>query len=288
MANPIFKILLFLAVSLIKRAYKSLNVFLKDGIPVFCYRYLRCQQLIAMFSIGMRYACMKTSILTSLMICIHVCGQSQSIATDTLEDTYTSLRTKPYEIAYVAAGLNLKDEMSFGNTGWPTVEFLNGVLIRYKFNQLSLRLNASFFESESAEHARFCINCVAGSSTAKNYRIGAGLQWTPLVKKELLYAFLDCNYKQRQEDTRILDSRAGSSTGYAVHAKVRGLDLVAGLGAKLRIYKNFYCSGEIAYNQYIAKNKQRAIQSITQDTSSETNPYHFDTFLARLYLSLVF
>ncbi len=231
---------------------------------------------------------MKKGIFIILISCVHVCGQAQPVAADTLEDTYTSLRAKPYEIAYGVAGLNVKDEMSFGNSGGPSVEFLNAVLVRYKFNKLSLRFNASFFEDQSREYAALCINCQYGNATAKNYRIGAGLQWTPFRKNEFLYTFMDCNYKLRREDTWILEVKSGSANNYAIHAKVSGLDMVAGLGTKVRLYKSFYCSGEVGYNQYIAKNKQRTVQTSTQQSSSQTDPYHFDTFLARLYFSLIF
>ncbi len=231
---------------------------------------------------------MKTWLLILLLMCGYFYAQSQPVAADTLENTYTSLTAKPYEIAYGVAGLNVKDEMGFGNTGGPSVEFLNALLVRYKFNKLSLRLNASFFEDQSREDAALCINCQYGSATAKNYRIGAGLQWTPFRKNELLYTFVDCNYKLRRESTWILDVSSGSANNYAIHAKVSGLDMVAGLGTKVRIYRNFYCSGEVAYNQYIAENKKRTVQTLTQQSSSQTDPYHFDTFLARLYFSLVF
>lgn len=231
---------------------------------------------------------MKKWLLLLFMMRGYVYAQPQRVATDTLADTYTSLRAKPYEIAYGVAGLNVKDEMSFGNTGGPSVEFLNAVLVRYKFNKLSLRLNASFFEDQSREDAALCINCQYGSATAKNYRIGAGLQWTPFRKNEFLYTFLDCNYKLRREDTWIMEVRSGSANNYAVHAKVSGLDMITGLGTKVRIYRNFYCSGEVGYNQYIAKNNQQTVQTRTQQSSGQTDPYHFDTFLSRLYFSLVF
>lgn len=231
---------------------------------------------------------MKTGLLILLLVAGYAQAQPQPVPADSLQDSYTSPRARPYEIAYVAAGINLKDEMSFGNTGGPSVEFLNGVLVRYKFNQLSLRLNGSFFEEQSREYAAICISCQYGSATAKNYRIGAGLQWTPFTKRELLYGFVDGNYKLRREDTWILEVNAGSARNYSVHAKVSGLDLVAGLGTKIRLYKNGYCSAEFAYNQYIAENKQRTIQTPTQDVSSRTSPYRFNTFLARLYFSMTF
>lgn len=215
-------------------------------------------------------------VLILLILCGQVYAQSQEIATDTIGDAYPSIRAKPYEIAFAAASLNVKDEMIFENSGESSLELLNGALFRYRLRRLSLRFNASFFENES------------GRSSAKNFRIGPGLQWTPFLKKELLYVFMDCNYKSRRENTTILDVTSVSVNSYAVHARLNGLDMLAGLGTKLRIYKNFYCTVEAAYNQYFAKNKKQTVEYFTRQSSTQTTPYYFDTVVARLYFSLVF
>ncbi len=231
---------------------------------------------------------MKTKFLIILIICIKVCGYSQAVDADTIIDTFVSARSQPFEIGFTFASVNARNEIMFSNPDEPCLELLNGILFRYKFNKLSLRINFSFNEKQSSKNPMDIADYQFGKSECKSFKIGAGLQWTPLIKKELIYLFLDCNYKSRNENSEIVNIVASYYTFQTIHSKAEGLDMVGGLGTKLRIYKNFYFSMEGGFNQFFGINKKKTIQVSTPKSSTQIVPYRFDTILLRFYLSLTF
>ncbi len=214
--------------------------------------------------------------------------KSQETTTDTISDLPTS-RPKPYEIAYTFFGMNLKNELMFSNSNEPTFEFLNGILVRYKFNRFSLRLNASLSKIHNVkEYPSNCIDCSYGNAESKNYKIGIGGQFTPLKKKELIYSYFDLSYKSRKENGVIVDVKDTSFTFNNYHTKTNGLDFILGIGTKVKIYKNFYFTGEIGYNYYIAESKIKNRDIKTEQLSYQSVPISFQTILGKLYLSLMF
>lgn len=214
--------------------------------------------------------------------------KSQEIISDTISDL-PSIRVKPYEIAYTFFAINLKNEIKFSNSNEPTLEFLNGILVRYKFNRLSLRINASI-----AKINREYLNIydVTDYSYAKaqtiNYKIGIGTQITPLKKKEFIYSYVDISYKKRNENGLIIDTKTTSATYNNYHTTTSGLDLILGIGSKVKLYKCFYISGEVGYNYYLAESKIKNIDISTKQSCYHSIPITFHTILGKFYLSLIF
>ena len=202
------------------------------------------------------------------------------------------------DVAYTCLTVNFKDELMFSSAHVPMYEFLNGILCRYKFNKSSLRLNASFSSQQNKKDSPIYPKTLAnnesyGEASAKNYKIGLGMQWTPFKEKELIYSYIDIGYKNRQEVKTVttLDNQVYTVKNY--HTKINGVDCIVGLGTKIKVYKNFYFSGEFGYNYYLAENEDKVLTSvintpIINEETYQTSIYYFHTFISKLYLSLTF
>ena len=211
--------------------------------------------------------------------------KSQEILTDTIGDLPVA---KPYELAYTFFGVNAKNELIFSNA--PTFEFLNGILVRYKFDRFSLRLNASLSKIRNVKE--YSLNYSDGSYgnyQSRNYKIGVGGQFTPFKTKELIYSYFDLSYKRRRENgTVVVEEKDTANTFNGYQAKTNGLDFIFGIGTKIKIYRNFYFTGEVGYNYYYAKSDIQNSDVKTKQVSFYSTPITFQTIIGKMYLSLMF
>lgn len=221
-----------------------------------------------------------------ILIFISIDVKSQETPIDTLNDL-ASVRQRPYEIAYTFLGINSKSEIMFSNR--VPIEILNGILIRYKFNRLSLRLSASLSKFRNTkEYTQNCSACTYGNAELKNYKIGIGTQFTPFKKKELIYSYFDLSYKRRRENGTIVDVKDTVFTFDHYRTITDGLDFILGVGTKIKIYKNFYFSSELGYDYYFAKSKIKTVDVNSNELSHKTTPLTFQEVLGKIYLSLTF
>jgi hypothetical protein len=226
--------------------------------------------------------------MKKLIWLILICNSAELKCQEDLADTISDLckvNPKPYEIAYLFLGVDFRNDFLLPVPEYSTCEFLDGILARYKFNRFSLRLNASF--SMNNTNSAYVYNYY-GNVRSKNYRIGVGGQFTPFTKKEWVYGYLDLNCRRKRESGLIIDENSNYTAFNHYDSKITGLDMILGVGTKLKIYRNFYFSGELGYNYYIAKNNTKINNIRTQDMSYQSGSFTFRTVLSRLYLSLIF
>lgn len=224
-----------------------------------------------------------------LYILIFFSVDSFSQDNDTIIDLPTRDTIKHYEIAYCLLGINANSELVFSDPNSPTFEVLNGILLRYKINKFSLRLNASYIRRKyQKDWPLNCSECTYGQSGADDYKLGLGIQFTPMKSKELIYSFLDISYKRRDEVGLIVTSKDTLTTFNNYSTKTNGIDLMLGIGSKLKVYRNIYFSTEIAYNSLISQSNKKSTNQKTGEVTHSKYPYYFQTITGRLYFSVVF
>ncbi len=138
---------------------------------------------------------------------------------------------KHYEFGSTLFTLN--SSSSNGNFGAnkATTEFINGLFFRYSYKRFGFRSQVSY-----SENSIFYLS-------NKDFRIGVGVQYNLLKKKDWLYTYADILYRNVQTK--------GDYTDFNVSSYKRssnGLDGFLGLGFKLKVAKNFYLSPELGYN----------------------------------------
>lgn len=208
---------------------------------------------------------------------------------DTILDLPTRDTIKHYEIAYCFLGINATSDLTFSDQKSPTYEILNGILLRYKINKVSLRLTASYVRRQyQKDWPLYCSECIYGSSGADIYKLGLGIQVSPIKSKEIIYSFLDVSYKRQDEVGLIITSKDTLSTFNNYTTKINGADIMFGIGSKLKVHKNIYFSTEIAYNSFISQSNKKSTDQKTGEVTSTKYPYYFQTIAGRLYFSLVF
>jgi hypothetical protein len=214
------------------------------------------------------------------------CSGQKAISNE--EDSIVSNQnTKQYEVGYSFLTINSVNYILFSSPNELPTEFLNGVIFRYKKNRYSLRLNASFFLKDTRkEYSPQCVDCIYGDAQTKDYKIGAGFQYSLYKTKDIIYPYMDLNYKQRSETGVI----ARGLTGELSHFKnyMNGFNMVTGIGTKCKLYNKLYFSTEIGYNLYLAKRNSETVNILTNETSHSSSNYSMNNFLMKIYLSLVF
>lgn len=126
----------------------------------------------------------------------------------------------------------------------PRLTFLNGLFFRYTTNRFGYRAVVSY--SEKTTHftnAAMRQSYYWGESTnAKDFRLGAGVQYAVVKQKDWLYGFVDLYYRHISSSGfyfGILNQTQNSISN--------GLDGFAGLGLKFKLAKWFYLSPEFGY-----------------------------------------
>jgi len=194
---------------------------------------------------------------------------------------------KQYEIGYSFLTMNSNNYVLFSAPNELPVEFLNGVLFRYKINKLSFRSSASFYlKNTRREYSSVSMDLSYGDVQTKVYKIGIGIQHSLYRKKDVIYPYADLNYKRRFETGVISGVLSGDINRFKTY--VNGLDLVTGIGSKLKVYKNLCFSAETGYNLYIAKRDNETVSFLTNEISYSKTNLISNNFLLKIYLSLVF
>jgi hypothetical protein len=193
---------------------------------------------------------------------------------------------KPFEFGYTFVAINSNMELLYAQSGKPIFEFFNGIIARYKYQHLSLRFNASYFEKKTKDE--FVMNATQdfGEAMLKDYKIGTGLQYCFIKKHDYLYMYVDIGYHKRVTTASINNILSPYQTNLV--SKLNGLDITPGLGSKIKLVKNIYASVEAGYSHSYLKgeNKYSSYDFKSTESSYQTSIYH--NLFARLYLSLTF
>jgi hypothetical protein len=116
----------------------------------------------------------------------------------------------------------------------PLLEYANGIFFRYTKDRIAFRAHASYTDKSE----RF--------ASSNDFRIGIGGQYSFLKRQKWLYSFIDLSYR----NLFVLDDQFSpwQYLGYTVNSNSNGLDIIAGLGARIMIFRGVSLSPEIGYS----------------------------------------
>jgi hypothetical protein len=146
----------------------------------------------------------------------------------------------------------------------PLLEYANGIFFRYNLDRFSFRSHASY------------TNNLKPYLRSNDFRIGIGGQYSFLKKQKWLYSFLDLSYRNVYERDELKFSGSWDNTEKISNS--HGLDAVAGLGAKIKIYRGISLSPELGYSCSAKFSKANYFSTIntysweTHETSANLNP----------------
>ena len=127
-------------------------------------------------------------------------------------------------------------------SGSPTFEFVNGLFFRYTKGKLGFRAHVNYSEPSSKVTYPAAYRPVPFNQyiNSKDFRIGAGTQYSILKNKEWLYSYLDVSYRNIY--------KSGHSDGEMAlryYSTSNGFDCSLGLGFKIKLFKSVYLSPEV-------------------------------------------
>ncbi|MES2514829.1 MAG: hypothetical protein V4580_11825 [Bacteroidota bacterium] len=176
---------------------------------------------------------MKVVLCFLLLLSLHLKSQD-SLGT---EENYSLPfdNPRPFEFGYTFLTVNSNLNLLYTQPGEPIFEFLNGVLARYKYQNLSLRFHASYLYKKTKQDFMMYSTQDFGEATLKDYKIGTGLQYSFVKKRDYFYAFLDVNYHKRVTTASINNILLPYQTNLV--SKLNGFDLIPGIGSKIKLVK---------------------------------------------------
>ncbi|MES2762898.1 MAG: hypothetical protein V4677_11855 [Bacteroidota bacterium] len=190
---------------------------------------------------------------------------------------------RPYEVGYLFLGLNSYQPRLFSPPGVSYFEFLNGILAKYKYKKLSLRFHASYLYKKTTLQFALPSTRDFGNATVKDYKIGTGLQYSLVKKYDYIYTFADLSYRKRAVTANIVTSLYQTN----IVSKLNGMNMVVGIGSKLKLYKNLYLTLETGYDQtYLVGKSKYSSYNSEQEFRQETLSY--GNLFTRLYFTLTF
>lgn len=128
----------------------------------------------------------------------------------------------------------------------PSFEFINGLFFRYTKKRLGVRIHTSYTDNSTfyATPASWCDGS-SGDINNKDFRIGAGGQFSLLKRKDWFYTFLDLSYRNVFSTGHFYGGIFGANESFSKTAN--GVDCFLGLGFKIKTIKCIYFSPEIGY-----------------------------------------
>lgn len=154
--------------------------------------------------------------------------------------------TRRFELGSTLLTINSFNRIYYFAPDRPSFEFMNGLFFRYTYKRLALRLHASYAEnSTSFATPSYWSDGGSGDISSKDLRIGAGVQFSLLKRKEWLYTFLDLSYRNVFSTGHYYGGYTGAYDRFSSTAN--GFDSFLGLGFKIKTIKHVYLSPEIGY-----------------------------------------
>ena len=156
--------------------------------------------------------------------------------------------SRRFEFGSTVLTMNSYNTSNSDNADRPALEIMNGLFFRYTKNKFALRVFTSY--SDNAGSATTFPSMADGSTNdwnRKDFRVGAGAQYSILRNRDWLYTFLDGSYRSVFSTGHYYGGIWGSAEKYT--SSSNGIDLFLGLGFKLQVLKNICLSPEIGlYN----------------------------------------
>jgi len=196
-------------------------------------------------------------------------------------------KVKRFEFGPTLLTINSLNKTYYSGADRQAAEISNGLLFKYFKNRYAIRALLSYNECHLKYYAPTgCIDCTSGETNNKDLRIGLGLQYNLIKKKEWLYAFSDVYYRNVFSSGFVYGGFAGYNNSFA--ASTNGMDGIIGLGLKLKLFEDIFILPELAYNTFLGNVHYNTTHLIFGDTKKYTYSQINTNPIAKLHLTVRF
>jgi hypothetical protein len=214
-----------------------------------------------------------TSVLVILFACL-LCKSQDSL--------------RRFEFGSTLVTINSFSSEFYAAPDRPAAEYLNGLFFRYNINRIAFRAHASYSEN-AASYASSAgwSDGTSGDVINKDLRIGVGVQYSLLKRKEWLYTFFDLSYRNLYSTGHQYGGIWGANERYTSTAN--GFDIFAGFGLKIRTLKNVFLSPEMGYYSSAKIVNKSSTQLVSGKTSQGNyNEVNINAPVLKLHLTVRF
>lgn len=148
-----------------------------------------------------------------------------------------------------------------------THTYLNGVMMKFNDNQISIRLNGNYFK-KNIEFNNQCNTCEIAAGNVTDFALTVGFE------KNLNYAIIqpyfgaDMGFKANRFTGEVRSVNTTTALPYSVDADKNGFVLAPLLGLKVTPVKQITFFAETSLNFYYSYERQESIQQNPQNTRS--------------------
>jgi hypothetical protein len=165
------------------------------------------------------------------------------------------------------------------------LQIMNGLFFRCVKNRIGFRAQLDYSKGhDSYIPGDGCSDCQSVYSDTKDFRIGAGVQFSVINEKDWLYTFTDLSYRKLLVDASVSGGISGGT--YSFTSKQKGAETALGMGFRLKIFKSVYLSPELSYIIFYNSREYRETYP-TYATPNKTTVMQQNIF-AKLHLTVKF
>lgn len=160
--------------------------------------------------------------------------------------TYGQDSSDKFELGSTLVTVNSFNDQHFYYRDRPSVEYMNGLFLRYTHKRIGVRVLISYSENyQSYSTPPGTRDGSSGDAFNKDIRLGFGGQFSVFKNNSLLYPFVDASFRKVVSTGHYYGGFGGAND--ALTSTTTGLLLNIGVGSKIKIYKSVYVSPEIGY-----------------------------------------
>ena len=134
----------------------------------------------------------------------------------------------------------------------PSIEYSNGLFFKYNKKRVAFRSIISYNESYFKYNAPAgWIDATSGESINKDFRIGLGVQYSLIKRKDVLYILTDVFYRNIYSSGYVYGGISGLNNSFS--SSTDGVDGLVGFGLKLKLFEDIFILPEVGYNIFYGK-----------------------------------
>lgn len=201
--------------------------------------------------------------------------------------TYGQDASDKFELGSTLVTVNSFNDQHFYYRDKPSVEYLNGLFLRYTHKRIGIRAQVSYSENyQSYSSPPGTRDGGGGDAFNKDFRLGLGGQFSIFKNKTLLYPFVDASYRNVFSTGHYYGGFGGANN--ALTSMTTGLLLNIGLGSKIKIYKSVYVSPEIGYSYFNGLKKETSTHVPNGSSIKYSDPTVYWSPSIKLHLTVAF
>ena len=201
--------------------------------------------------------------------------------------TYGQDSSDKFELGSTLVTVNSFDDQHFYYRDRPSVEYLNGLFLRYTHKRIAIRAQISYSENyQSYSSPPGTRDGGGGDAFNKDVRLGLGGQFSVFKNNTLLYPFVDASYRNIFSVGHYYGGFGGAND--ALTSTTEGLLLNIGLGSKIKIYKSIYLSPEFGFSYFNGLKKETSTYVPNGSSIKYSSPTVYWSPSIKLHLTVNF